>query len=138
MPFNKQLFDAARAAIKDNDIMITPAFDGGARVMVLRDDAVKQVGSIVVPETHQKVERKGTVVATSERTGNDPYMSSVATGKRVSFNAYDGTIHNIPATVDGKQTQIEVVVLHISALYLTWGNPDLDISTKIATEDREV
>lgn len=138
MAFNKEMFDATLQAVKDHEIMITPAFDGGARVMVLRDDAAKQVGRIHIPETHQKVERKGTVVATSERGENDRYMSSVAIGKRVSFNSYDGTIHQIPAIVGGEPTQIEVVVLHISALYLTWRNTDVDISTRIATEDREV
>ena len=138
MPFNKEMFDAARQSIHENEIGITPAFDGGARVMVLRDDAVRKVGLIEIPDTHQKVERKGTVVAISERGESEPYMSTVAIGKRVSFNAYDGTIHQIPAHAGGEPTQIEVIVLHISAIYLTWRTPDLEISTRIATEDREV
>lgn len=138
MPFNKKMFDAALTAIHENEIGITPAFDGGARVMVLRDESTRRVGHIHIPDTHQKVERKGTVVAISERGDTEPYLSTVAIGKRVSFNAYDGTLHNIPATVDGEPTQIEVIVLHISAIYLTWRTPDLEISTRVATEDREV
>lgn len=138
MPFNKKMFDAARESIHANEIGITPAFDGGARVMVLRDDAVTKVGLIEIPDTHQKVERKGTVVAISERGESEPYMSTVAIGKRVSFNSYDGTIHQIPAVLDGEPTQIEVIVLHISAIYLSWRTQDLEISTRVATEDREV
>lgn len=138
MPFNKKLFDAAMQSVHHNELGITPAFDGGARVMVLRDDSVEKIGHIHVPDTHRKRERHGTIVAISEKGETTPYLSTVAVGKRASFNAYDGTIHTIPAIVDGEPTQIEVIVLHISAIYLTWRTLDLEISSRPATEDREV
>ena len=135
MPFNKKLFDAARAALGEHEIMVTPAFDGGARVIVLRDDAeTASKGGIIIPDAAQKVKRIGTVVATSERGENDLYMSSVAVGKRVSFNAYDGTVHCIPATLDGEEVTIEVIVVHISAMYLTWKSHDLVMTSRTGTE----
>lgn len=136
MPFNKKLFDAAREALHFHDIGVTPAFDGGARVIILRDDAAKfsKTGLIEIPESAQRAPRHGTVLALSEQGESTPYLSTVAVGRRVSFNAYDGTIHSIPATLDGEAVTIEVIVVHISAMYLTWKSPDLVVASREGTE----
>lgn len=135
MPFNKECFDAAVAAINEHEIMVTPAFDGGARVMVLRDDSDTQTkGGLVIPDQAQKRKRTGTVVATSERAEGDPYYAAVAVGKRVSFNAYEGTLHAIPTSIG----QVEVVVMHISQLYLTWRSTEVAVDSQGGTEKGEV
>lgn len=135
MPFNKKFFDAARQAVHDHEIGATPAFDGGARVVVLRDDAeTESKGGLIIPEQAQKRKSTGTVVAVSEQGDKARYTATVAVGKRASFNAYDGSIHSIPVIIDGEPSALEVIVLHISALYLTWRSPDLVIASHEGTE----
>ena len=130
MSVNKDVVFATIDAIEHHKVRIVPAFDGGVRIAIVRDEAETVTkGGLHIPNAGQRKKAMGTIVAVS--TGAD---ESLVPLNRVSFAAYAGTVHAIP-TVLGN---VEVIVLHCSDIYLTWEAQEVAIQSWDATDDAQL
>lgn len=121
--FNKERFDAAVDALPRIGSSGISTF--GPRILVLRDesDEITQ-GGIVIPDEAKRNERVGTVLHLGtgfEDTKDEYYVKhsngeDLAVGDRVTFNAYDGVVHDI----DTRLGRMEVIAFHLGNLYNGW------------------
>lgn len=121
MPFNKKKYDAVMSSIKTEGYILF-----GPRVLVLRDDPVKETaGGLVIPDQAQTTEKSGTVLALGQgymEAGEKEYTKGVEVGMHILFNTYDGVAVNIPTRTEGT---IVCQMLHVGNLYIGMKNKEV-------------
>ena len=95
----------------------------GPRVAILREDSVKKIGLLHVPEEAQERKLAGTIVLLGNglHIGADSIMyAGVKIGQWCTFNKYNGVEHLIH--LPGRDVMIEVI--HARDLYIVYDGND--------------
>ena len=91
----------------------------GERIAVIRDPEEEMIGSIIVPDSAQKKEPRGTVVAHGLGIAelDTSRTAGMHVGDRIMYTKYN-PIEFIITLPDGEKAKLEV--MHVSDLYLGW------------------